>query len=416
MNPYGVAQPYAETPSKDWVLTEPASYVEPVPYVFSEPADEPVVLTEVQAQPYITAEPYGQGAPYVASEVVAYSNGNAEGNLAFVQEARGGAVGALTHVTYGVEIPYVNPYPYVGLPEVEITYKAENFLTFDQTADTETKLTTNALSFEQVAYAYPLAGDNLTFVQEVTGGAEHFGEDVLAFMQVASFAYGGEDALAFTQVASGGTEHITDQYLAILQEVTWEYKTEDAENALVFGTSAEIRHLIVQDLTLVQEHLGVAATGSAGILAFEQVATWTRASLRGADQALKFLQYATYLVSSGGSGGSGFIPTTPPEPPPDHVTVGPYTLRVSDDYELEHLFSNGRYLNLGYKYTVPVGRPLAIQIDWQEVVKALVGTVCTVTHLVPKAFDVFITDETRLTSEGMDLTFYALEHDTRGEI
>ena len=437
MNPYGVAQSYCEAPPR---LGSVAPYIEPIPYAaLKVEAIDLGKLLDVQANPYIVASPYVMPEPYGATEVIAYSNGDADQALTFSETATGGAVGKLTHVTYGVEIPYTEPYPYVGLPSVVTTYKAEDFLSFSETGKTDLEQGTDDVSFTQEASVIHDASDTLVFsapTYDVTS-------DTLTFSEAATFVHNTTDLLAFGETAeyihavvsdglafSESADYVRDQSdaLIISDEAAQIHSREDAPvfsetAAVIFAAFDTIsfadpiiptipsNHL----LSFIQEASWVVTQGAKDSLTFIEEVSWNRTRQEDEEHSLRFYEAVTFrtprLV-----GGSGYNPMPPHPRIIDHLTVGSHKFRMGSDYTVDTAFTNGKYLNAGTKYNLPLSRPLEVVGDWQFVLKALIGTQQTVTNLGPVAFEAYITDESVLTSEGIDLVFYALYFDTRGYI
>ena len=407
MNPYGVAQSYAEAPSKDWVLVEPASYAEP--------------------------------RPYAASEVLPDSDGNAEDALTFSETATGGVIGILTHITYGVEVPYVEPYPYAGLPLVEVTHKAENELTFSETAYPGREQASDLLAFSQEAERILDASNTLTF----SYGFDSQASDELTFTQAAIYELAASNELTFTETVEQLNAQL-DQALTFEQAALYDRDQSDvlafvqevsiikaSSDVLAFNETAAVIHaasdvLSFSDpviatipsnhlLAFVQEVTSEVAQGSSSLLQFTETASWNRTKQGNKEHQLRFIELVTYSTAIA-SGGSGFNPVPEVVKGLPHITVGTHTFRMASEFTADTMFTNGKYLNIGTKYSLPLSRPLEVVGDWQLVLKALIGTQQVVTNLFAAPFNVFITDESTLTSEGMDLVFYALDYDTRGQI
>jgi len=97
------------------------------------------------------------------------------------------------------------------------------------------------------------------------------------------------------------------------------------------------------------------------------------------------------------------------------ITVGTYEF-ITSSYDYETLFSNGKYLNRGARVILDLQRPNTLTDSWQTILTDLVGTEQTITGLWLENPQVFITDETRVELDRLELVCHRLEYDGRGPI
>jgi len=412
MNPYGVAQSYCEAPSKDWVVIEPTSYVEPIAYVVSalEPAQDQY---------------------------------DSENVLTFVQEVSGYATSVNDFNTYGVPFAYAEGVPYIGNPEIEKLYVASNLLTFSEEAKTDYEASSDnltfiqdvgvihdasntlvwsqptyqsvsdVLTFSQTASITHAVSNNLTFVEEITIFSA--GTDLLTFVGTANYVHNAVDTLTFSENVD--LTALAENILTFSESAGPTYVSE---NILSFTEQATVAATQFDTLTFTQEATAISSVRGALEISFLQEASWSKIHGASSEGQLSINEIITYTITRNGqvvgSGGSGYVPNPVSDRIIAHLDVGGHIFRMANAYKLEMEFSNGVYLNGGAKYALSLGRPLNIVGDWQLTLNALIGTQQTVTNLLADPFEVFISDESVLTGEGMELVLYALEHDTRGVI